>query len=305
MGTPCEISLYANSIAEGEDWAGIARAEIERLEQKYSRYRADSWLSRINAIASVGGAIEVDEETASLLDYADECHNISQGLFDITSGILRKAWPKDGTTLPSAGMLAELVARIGWSRIQWNRPSLTIPPHTELDFGGIVKEYAADRAAGLCRSSGARDGVINLGGDLHIIGPHPDGTPWHVGVRHPRRKDETFSVIQVPRGGVATSGDYERCLQVEGQRYCHILNPRTGYPVRHLASVTVVAPMCLLAGSASTVAMLLEDRGVAWLARLGLPHLWIDSEGAAGGSLLPSATAPVPERAGSTLVERP
>jgi thiamine biosynthesis lipoprotein len=155
----------------------------------------------------------------------------------------------------------------------------------EIDFGGIVKEYAVDRAAALCQGAGVRHGVINLGGDIKVIGPRADGSPWRIGIRHPRHKEAVMRTILLREGALASSGDYERCLIVDGVRYGHILNPKTGWPVRHLAAVSVIADFCVVAGSASTIAMLKEAGGPAWLESLGLPHLWVDVHGESGGSI--------------------
>jgi thiamine biosynthesis lipoprotein len=158
-------------------------------------------------------------------------------------------------------------------------------PGMEIDFGGIVKEYAVDRAAALCQSAGVRHGVINLGGDIKVIGPRADGSPWRIGIRHPRHKEAIMQTILLREGALASSGDYERCILVNGVRYGHVLNPKTGWPVRHLAAVSVIADFCVIAGSASTIAMLKEENGPAWLDSLGLPYLWADIHGGTGGSI--------------------
>lgn len=285
MGTACEIQLFARQALAEQVIAAIV-AEVERLEQRYSRYRSDSFLSAINRVAAWGGKIEVDPETASLLDYAATCYEQSGGLFDITSGILRRAWRFDSGRLPTLEQIEGLRAKIGWHRLKWTPPLLEFPtPGMELDFGGIVKEYAVDRVAALARQAGITAGVINLGGDIKIIGPRPDGAPWRVGIRHPRQPDALLTTLLVEAGAVASSGDYERCLVVDGKRYSHILNPKTGWPVQYLASVTVLGDLCVVAGSAATIAILKAQEGPAWLERLGLPHLWMRLDGRIGGSL--------------------
>ena len=160
-----------------------------------------------------------------------------------------------------------------------------------LDFGGIVKEYAADRAAVICVEAGFCHGLVDLGGDIRILGPHPDGAPWSVGIQHPRRPHDVMASIDLVRGAIATSGDYERFVEIDGERYGHILSPRTGMPVRSLAGVSVVADECVVAGSAATIAMLMEGLGPAWLAELGLPHVFMDREMRIGGTLAPVSTA--------------
>ena len=285
MGSPCEVQLFAPGQEDAARIAELVRADVERLEQRYSRYRADSLLTQINRVADAGGTIAVDDETASLIHYADTCHRLSEGLFDITSGILRRAWRFDQGALPDPAQIDALLERIGWHRVRWEPPHLTFPAGMELDLGGVVKEYAADRVAALCWNAGAQHGLVNLGGDIRIVGPHPDGAPWSIGIQHPREKGRAIGSFSLERGGVASSGDYERCIVVNGVRYGHVLDPRTGWPVRHLASVTVVGDLCVVAGSASTIAMLKAEDGPAWLEGMGLPCYWVGVDGEVGGSL--------------------
>ncbi|MGR8942121.1 MAG: FAD:protein FMN transferase [Gammaproteobacteria bacterium] len=287
MGAPCEIQLFAETDSAAKRAFGVAMADIARLEARYSRYRSDSFLSEINRVAAHGGSIAVDDETGSLLNYALTCYQQSGGLFDITSGLLRRAWRFDRDELPDQSLIDELLKKIGWHKLRWDPPCLEFSvPGMEIDFGGVVKEYAADRAAAQCGAAGIFHGMINLGGDIKVMGPRADGSPWRIGIRHPRQKDSLLQTISLTGGAMASSGDYERCLTIDGVRYGHILNPRTGWPVRRLASVSVIADFCVVAGSASTISMLKEDQGPAWLETLGLPYLWVDVNGETGGSLL-------------------
>ncbi|MGX2039222.1 FAD:protein FMN transferase [Methylocaldum sp. MU1018] len=288
MGSPCEIQLYAPTDAKAEHAAAAVIADVRRLEALYSRYRSDSFLSAINRVAATGGRITVDGETAGLLNYAATCHEQSGGLFDITSGILRRAWRFDQGRLPDRALIQELLSKVGWSKLCWRPPVLEFKtPGMEIDFGGVVKEYSVDRAAALCREAGIQHGIINLGGDIKVIGSRADGSPWRIGIRHPRQAGAIIKTIFLHEGALASSGDYERCIVLDGLRYSHILNPQTGWPVRHLAAVSVVGDFCVVAGSASTIAMLKEDGGPAWLKNLGLPHFWVDVDGQTGGSLAP------------------
>ncbi len=287
MGTPCEIQLFAKTELKARSVAKAVMADVHKLEARYTRYRSDSFLSAINRVASTGGRIEVDEVTAGLLNYAAICYEQSDGFFDITSGILRRAWNFKSDVLPDEAQIKALLTKIGWQKLRWKSPVLEFPTAgMEIDFGGVVKEYAVDRAAALCQSAGIRHGVINLGGDIKVIGPRGDGSPWRVGIRHPRQKKGLLDTLLLSEGALASSGDYERCILIEGVRYGHVLNPKTGWPVRYLSSVSVVGDFCVVAGSASTIAMLKEDKGSAWLDAMGLPHLWVDVNGVVGGSLL-------------------
>ncbi|MGZ8225063.1 MAG: FAD:protein FMN transferase [Methylococcaceae bacterium] len=292
MGSPCDIQLYAKHDAQAKQAIDTAIADVYRLEARYSRYRSDSFLSAINRVAASGGSITVDEETAGLLNYAETCYQQSDVLFDITSGILRRAWRFDSGALPDEQQINELLDRVGWHKLCWRSPVLEFPtPGMEIDFGGVVKEYAVDRAAALCCAAGVHHGIVNLGGDIKVIGPRPDNEPWRVGIRHPRDKEAILDTLLLHEGALASSGDYERCIVLDGVRYGHVLNPKTGWPVSHLAAVSVVGDFCVVAGSASTIAMLREKNGPDWLQNLGLPHLWVDVRGEVGGSLSAFMTA--------------
>lgn len=286
MGSPCEIRIEAPERSFAESAARLAVAEVERLEARYSRYRESSLLSEINRVAARGGSIEVDDETAGLLDYAEACWRQSDGLFDVTSGLLRRAWRFDGGRIPEAAQVEALLGRIGWQKLAWRRPRLSFDARDmELDLGGVVKEYAADRIAALCLEAGVRHGLVNLGGDVRVIGARRDGTAWRIGIRDPRRPGHLIHTVSLQSGALASSGDYERCIEIDGVRHGHVLSPRTGWPVRTLASVSVVADLCVVAGSSATIALLRESDGPSWLAEMGLPHLYVDVQGRVGGSL--------------------
>jgi len=291
MGSPCELHLYSDSQARLDAVATAAIAEVARLERKYSRYQGDSLATRINARAGDPAGLEVDAETASLLDYAALAWQQSEGLFDISSGVLRRVWSLRSGRVPKPAEIEALRPLMGWDKVRWQRPHLILPrAGMELDFGGYVKEYAADRVAELCRAQGLRHGLVDLGGDLAVVGPHPDGSPWRVGIRDPRNRTGAIASIALLAGGIATSGDYERCMLVDGKRYAHILNPKTGWPVEGLASVSVAASHCLIAGTASTIAMLKGGRGgPSWLDRLGLLNLRVGADGKLSGSLASGA----------------
>lgn len=293
MAAENEMQVHADDAARAGVAAQAAIEEVRRIEAKYSRYRDDSVLSRINAAAG-GEAVAIDEETEQLLDFAHACHEQSEGAFDPTSGVLRRAWNFHEPHVPSDAELAPLLALIGWDRVERSPARVRLPQAgMELDFGGFGKEYAVDRAAVHLRDAGIASGMVNLAGDLTILGPQPDGSPWRVGIRHPRKPDALIATIPVYSGGIATSGDYERFVEVDGVRHCHVLHPRTGRPARGLQSVTVHAPTCLVAGSASTIAMLKgAEEGLEWLRSLGLPHLCVlddgrlvDRMGSGGGGL--------------------
>jgi FAD:protein FMN transferase len=281
MGCPCALHVEDVSDDVAQRALAVVLAEVDRLDRKYSHYRDDSLLATLQQSTN---PVDVDDETANLFDFAAELNRQSNGLFDITAGKLTRLW--DGRK-PTQSEI-DIALRVTGSRfVQWNRPTLRVTSlGIHLDFGGLVKEYAADRCAELCRAVGVCSGVVDLGGDLALIGPHANAEPWVVGIKAPRVEGKAAANIAIPRGGLATSGDYERALIIDGQRYSHIVDPRTGWPITSFASVSVVADSCLIAGSASTLAMLLGvERGSAWLRELGLPHLCIDGEGNVSGDI--------------------
>lgn len=281
MGGDNRLLIAASATAATRRLAQRLEAEMRRVEHKYSRYRADSVTQRINAAAG-GAAVAVDDETAGLLDYAAACWMQSEGRFDITSGVLRRVWDFRRPVLPSAEALAALLPLVGWEQVEWRRPWIRLPQAgMELDFGGIGKEYAADRLAALCDG---RPALIDLGGDVRVTAPRATNVPWRIGIRHPRVANQVLGHVSLLEGAVATSGDYERFFIIDGHRYSHLLNPRSGWPVSGLQAATVVAPLCVVAGSLTSMALLDGVAGPARLAACGLPHLWVDAAGTVGGS---------------------
>jgi thiamine biosynthesis lipoprotein len=286
MAAAHELTLAAADAALAQRAAEAAIADVHRIEAKYSRYRADSVLSRINATAG-GNSVDIDDETAALLAYADRCHRQSEGAFDITSGVLRRAWNfrADTPALPDPRVLDEARALVGWQDVEWDAHRVRLPrPGMELDLGGIGKEYAADRAATILSAHGIAHALVNLGGDVRSVGTQPDGRSWRVGLAHPRVHGGVIGEVELSGGAVATSGDYERYFVLDGRRYCHILDPRSGWPVDHWQSASVLAPLCTLAGSLATMAMLRAD-AEAFLRAQGVRFLLVDRDGGmhAGG----------------------
>lgn len=297
MASHCEVVLAGVSAEEARRLSALAEAEVLRIEHKYSRYRPASLLSVINrsseweraspAIEGVQAtsspavtAIPCDAETLDLLDKAELLFQHSGGLFDITSGVLRRAWNFQLKQVPEPQALQDLLPLINWRAVVREGNTVALPlPGMELDFGGFGKEYAADRAAAVLLEGGVRSGYVNLAGDIHILGPKPDGKPWSIGIRHPRHADRLLASIPISSGALATSGDYERYFEKDGKRYCHILNPRTGYPASYWQSVSVLGPNTLIAGSFSTIAMLMEEKALEFLHTSGLSFLAVDQEG--------------------------
>jgi thiamine biosynthesis lipoprotein len=279
MGGQCEIQMEALSEAQAHTLAQYAIDEIKRIESKYSRYRPDSVVSQI---ASQAGQdwVECDDETLTLLDHADRLFSISGGLFDITSGVLRRAWDFRRAEIPSDEALQVLCDLIDWPSVQREGRRVRLPKAgMELDFGGFGKEYAADLGAAVLLHRGVKQGYVNLAGDIRVVGPKIGNQPWIVGIQDPRNRDKLAANIAITSGGIATSGDYERYFELDGRRFCHILHPKNGQPVSFWRSVSVQASTALLAGSLATVAMLKQDQALEFLERQNVSYLAIDHKG--------------------------
>lgn len=281
MASRCEVRLAGvRDEARGRALARRAIDEVRRIEAKYSRYRGDSVVTAINRAAG-GAAVRIDAETRALLGYADALWRDSAGRFDATSGVLRRAWDFRAGVVPAPAALAPLLECVDWAAVERDGDTVRLPrAGMELDFGGFGKEYAADRAAEALREGGVRSGFVDLGGDIRAVGPQPDGSPWSIGIRDPRAADRTIASLDLACGAVCTSGDYERYFDRDGLRYCHVLDPASGMPVRHWRSVTVAAPVAVAAGGYTTIAMLLEAEAVTYLEATGLPWIAVGPDGA-------------------------
>ncbi|WP_119394930.1 FAD:protein FMN transferase [Salinibius halmophilus] len=278
MGSPCE--LYLDGLAQGLalPLLQMAQREVQALEQKYSRYLPGSLLSQWHG----GDWHQLDEESAGLFAYADACFEQSDGLFDPSSGILRQAWDfKSGDCNPD--LIESLLPKVGWQKLERKDNQLRIPKGMAIDFGGIVKEYAADKVASLWLNSGVRHGLVNLGGDIRAIGAMANGQAWRVGVSDPRNPKNAIVKLSLVNESLASSGDYQRVLTLAGKRYSHMLSPFTGWPVSGLQAVSVKAPLCVVAGSMSTIAMLKGAEGLSWLADQTDDYFAVDSAGDAIG----------------------
>jgi thiamine biosynthesis lipoprotein len=275
MASPCDVIVDTDDESSAHAALEAARSEALRIEHKFSRYRADNIVHAINHAA--GHPVEVDEESAGLLDYAAACHEISDGRFDITSGVLRRAWTFDRCEhTPDPAAIAAALALVGWSRVTWQDRTLTLPAGMEIDLGGLGKEYAVDRAATEVAQRTSAAFLVNFGGDLFASGPRRDGRPWLVGVEDPATPGSGQKVrLELARGALATSGDARRYVLVRGRRLGHILDPRTGWPVDGAPrSVTVMAPTCTEAGTLATLAILSGHDAARFLESQGVQH-WV------------------------------
>jgi len=255
MGSPCELLSEAPSAIEAEVLTALVANEAWRIEDKFSRYLGGNIIDQINT--AEGRPLEVDDETSHLLAFAETLYELSDGAFDITSGVLRQAWTFDGSDrLPTIAEVEKLLTYVGWEKADWDTPILMLPPRMEIDLGGVGKEYAVDRAVLELQATTQTPCLINFGGDLAVTGPPKRRPAWTVGIEAVVR-GEADKLIELRHGALATSGDARRYLEKDGTRYSHVLDPRTGWPVSGAASsITVAADRCTQAGMLATLAML-------------------------------------------------
>ncbi|MFT7681369.1 MAG: thiamine biosynthesis lipoprotein [Moritella dasanensis] len=261
MASPCQILLGNATEAQADSLTALAYAEAKRIELKFSRFRDDNIIARLNH--AKGRGITLDDETVTLINLADLCFQLSDGLFDISSGVLGKLWHfKQQTQLPSDADINALLPNIGWQQAQWQAPLLSLPIGMQIDLGGIGKEYAVDKVAQLLESEMRLQQIdsaflVNFGGDIYANKLRRNGNAWQVAIEDPQHLGKSKLMVSLTQGGLASSGDSQRFIDIDGQRYSHILNPKTGYPIAGgPAQVTVYAQNCVQAGMLATMALL-------------------------------------------------
>lgn len=281
MGSPCQVYLDGVLPQQAQPLLKLAEQTVTQLEAKYSRYQPTSILSQWHD----NSYHVLDDESLGLFAYADACFEQSDGLFDPTSGILRQAWDfKKGVCQPT--LIDSLQAFIGWQKLAREGNRLCIPKGMALDFGGLVKEYAADKVVSVWQRADVKHGLVNLGGDIRALGALANGCPWKVGISNPSRPEQALGSVWLNNESLASSGDYQRRMVIDGIEYSHILNPHTGWPIKGLRAVSVKAPLCMVAGSLATICMLKGEVGAAWLANQTDQYLTVDTQGKMLGELL-------------------
>tara|TARA_R110000737_G_scaffold221796_2_gene237175 strand:+ start:6199 stop:7101 length:903 start_codon:yes stop_codon:yes gene_type:complete len=265
MASPCEVLVASKDHKLATTLGQLIADEVWRIEDKYSRYKMTSVCSAINN--SEGRALAIDQETYLLLNFADTCYQLSDGVFDITSGVLRRVWQFDGSdAIPSDRVVEKCLENIGWHKVLFDEQKITMPAKMELDFGGIGKEYAVDRAIIIANQFTSMPVLVNLGGDLAANKPRRPNVAWQVGIEHPGFIERKPMVVSLLKGALATSGDAKRFLLKDNVRYSHILNAKTGWPVVQAPrSITVVAPQCIQAGILATLALMRGEQAEAFL----------------------------------------
>ena len=271
MGSPCEVIYAARSHAAAEAFRDTVVDWVSAFENQFSFYRKDSLVSRVNRDAG-GEGVAIDETATELLSLCNWYYWLTEGVFDPTAGPLLRLWDYHDpeAAIPSEGQVAAARDLVGWSRVEYDEGRLRLPePGMAIDFGGIGKEYAIDQVMAIASREGMRDVLVNFGHDVRMMGCAPQGGMWRVGLEDPRSPERCWSGVSIDNGAVCTSGDYRRYRTIEGKRYGHIVDCRTGYPVANgCLSVTVIATSSIDAGILSTTAFVMgADDGLQMLAR--------------------------------------
>ena len=250
MGGLCEIIIETPNNNLSELIFKSLYNEAKRIEKKFSRYEKNNIIFKINS--ALGKKVHLDKETAKLIHFADQLYSVSDGLFDITSGVLRRVWTFDqSSNVANQSDIEKVLKFVGWHKVKLEKKSITLPSGFEIDLGGIGKEYAVDRCAQLALQLGPTPVLVNFGGDIAVTGPKVNNAPWQIQIEDSSEKYNLFY------GGIATSGDKNKFLLHNDKKLSHILNPKTGWPLINApASITVIADNCTAAGALSTLAML-------------------------------------------------
>ncbi len=270
MASACEVHIRTDNALQAEKLIRSAYHEGKRIETKLSRYLTNNIVAKINASGHM--AIAVDDELQALLNYADTLFDLSNGMFDITSGVLRKIWSfekenikKNNFIEPSTQQLYSHLEKVGWDKVHWQPPYIQLKQGMEIDLGGLGKEYAVDKVAEIISSNFDGQYLVNFGGDCRCVGSKQN--PWVIAIEPSENDCHTeLDSASLVRGSIATSGTTKRYIQVGSARYGHILNPQTGYPVENAPlSVTIIQETCIAAGAISTLAMLQGQKAEQYL----------------------------------------
>lgn len=270
LGTQCEVQYAApGGDTQATAFEQAAQAWVTAFEARYSRFRPDSLVSRINAAAGRSW-VEVDAEMEGLLKLCDTLVFMTQGVLDPTALPLIRLWnyKADTPRVPTAAEIAAARSLVGWKKLQRAPGKVFLPePGMALDFGGFGKEYAVDITAQIATDHGIVSALVDFGHDLRAVGAPPGRPAWHIGLEDPKQPGVSAGSMAIVGKGVASSGDYLRGFVVEGKRYGHIIDPRTGSPVANgCQQATVVASTCLQAGVLSTTAFVLGvPRGIEFI----------------------------------------
>ncbi len=284
MGTRFEITVVAPNEEIGYINIDEAVSEIERVEKLISSWDKDSETTLINKNAGIK-PVKVNRELLNLIERSIKISEITDGAFDITYASMDNIWKFDGTMdkVPTEAEIKNSVSKVGFKKIQLDAENQTVylpEKGMKIGFGAIGKGYAADRAKELLVSKDVKGGIINASGDLTTWGTKVTGEKWLVGIANPLSKDKVFSWLPIIESSVATSGNYEKYIELDGKRYSHIIDPRTGYPTRGINSVSIFAKQAELCDALATAVFTMgRDVGLHMINQIdGVEAVVVDSE---------------------------
>ena len=271
MGTRIAVELWLEDDSRAEQAIDAVLAEMRRVDALMSHYKPESQLSQINQRAALG-PVRVDPELVELIGRAGEFSKLTGGAFDITYASVGYLYDYRAHEKPDAGQIAAHLGAINWRHVILDRDASTVRfsrQGVRIDLGGIAKGYAVDRAIAILASMGVRHASVTAGGDSRIAGDR-FGRPWIVGIRHPDDPEKVIARIPVVDAAMSTSGDYERYFDENGERYHHIIDPRTGRSAGEVRSVTIIGSDATTTDGLSTAVFVMgPERGLALIEKLG------------------------------------
>jgi len=257
MGNNFTITVVTDTEALANINIDLAIAEIKRIERLFTTYNNESQTSLINNNAGIA-PVKVDAEVYNLIQRSINISKITQGAFDITyGGIDKSLWNFDKamTTLPTKEQALKMVHLINYQNIILDAANSTVfltEKGMRIGFGGIGKGYAAEMAKNILINNNVHSGIINASGDLTAWGLQPNGTPWTIGIANPDQPENVFSYLEISGKAVATSGNYEKFIMIDGKKYSHTIDPKTGLPISGIKSVTIISSNAEFADSMAT-----------------------------------------------------
>ncbi|MEI6140375.1 MAG: FAD:protein FMN transferase [Mariniphaga sp.] len=285
MGCVFDITVVASNESEGNQYIDMAAGEVTRIEKLISEWDSTTQISKVNKFAGIK-PIKVDKEVFDLIVRSIKISELTDGAFDISWAGMNQIWKFDGSMkrLPTQEEVAAAVSTVGYKNIILNKNDLTVflkLKGMRLGFGGIGKGYSADKSAALLKSMGVTAGLISASGDITAWGKQPDGKPWVVGITNPFNKEKVFSWFPFEGGSIGTSGNYENFVEFNGVRYTHIIDPRTGWPVHGISSVTLFGPNAELSTALTKAIFVMgKDVGIDIIKQIkGLEYVVVDEEG--------------------------
>ena len=270
MGSRFKITVIDLDSISSRQNINKAIDEIVRIENLISDWKSETQVSQVNKNAGIK-AIKVDQEVIELTKRAIYFSEISNGAFDISFAAMDKIWRFDGTQekLPTKEEITQAIAKIGYQNILIDEKNQTIflkEIGMKIGFGSIGKAYAADKAKNVLQNLDIQAGIIDASGDMTIWGEQLDQQPWKIGVTNPFKRFKMAAILSVKNGAVTTSGDYEKFIMIDGKRYSHIINPKTGFPSTGLTGVTVLGPNAEMCNGFSTTIMVLgKQEGIKFI----------------------------------------